>query len=493
MPEVTIRPVRHAGIAVVAAALLCLFLAAAAHAADSVYWVNIAGNKISHANTDGSGGGDVPITGAPVGRPSGLAIDAAAGRLYWANRDDNAIHYAKLDGSGGALLNTAGATAGSITGLAIDPAGGRLYWANTSAEKISFANLDGSGGGDLNTTVATMDEPAGLVVVPTAGRVYWSNAKGNTISFANLDGSGGGGDLDTTGATVDTPEGVAVDLPHSRIYWTNFGNNTIAYASLSGGGGGQLNTVGAPVNGPFGLAINFSGTIFWANYSNNSIAYANPSGGSGGQINTAGATLEGTALPVLLDRPHNSESPAVLGAHKPGSTLTCSQGKWYADRGESFLALAPQTFSYQWFRNGKVEAGATSASFKADKVGTYACVVTAANYAGTESTVSAIDFSVNATVSFKKVTYNRKKGTATLRVAVTGAGRLDVYGKGVANAGRKRVSGTAKIVVRTSGKARIKLRNTGKARVKATVAYTPEGGKAIKRRKTVVLKKKLRR
>jgi hypothetical protein len=477
----------------VTAALLCLFLAAAARAADSVYWVNINGNKISHANTDGSGGGDVPITGAPVGRPSGLAIDAAAGRLYWANRDDNAIHYSNLDGSGGALLNTAGATAGSITGLAIDPAGGRLYWANNSAEKISFANLNGSGGGDLDTASATVDEPAGLALNPTAGRIYWSNAKGDTISFANLSGSGGGGDLDTTGAIVDTPEGVAVDLPRSRIYWTNFGNDTIAYANLSGGGGGQLNTAGAPVNGPFGLAISFSGTIFWANYSNNSIAYANPGGGPGGQINTTGATLEGTALPVLLQRPHNSESPAVLGAHKPGSTLTCTQGKWFADRAESFLALAPQAFSYQWFRNGKAETGAASPSFTFNKVGTYSCVVTATNYAGSENAVSAIDFSVNATVGFKKVTFNRKKGIAILRVAVTGAGRLDLYGKGVANAGRKRVTGTAKIVVRSSGKARIKLRNTGKAKVKARVSYTPEGGKAIKRFKTIVLKKKLKR
>ncbi|HEU4737122.1 MAG TPA: hypothetical protein VFS48_08880 [Solirubrobacterales bacterium] len=484
---------RIAGLAIVTTALLCLFLAAAAHGANSVYWVNIDGNKISHANTDGSGGGDVPIVGAPVGRPSGLAIDAAAGRLYWANRDDNAIHYSNLNGSGGALLNTTGATTGSVTGLAIDPAGGRLYWANTSAGKISFANLNGSGGGDLDTTGATMDEPAGLVVAPTAGRVYWSNYGGNTISFANLNGSGGGGDLDTTGATVDNPEGVAVDLSRSRIYWTNVGNSTIAYANLGGGGGGQLNTAGAPVNGPFGLAINFSGTIVWANYSNNSIAYANPGGGPGEQVNTSGATLEGTALPVVLEQPHNSEPPAVLGAHKPGSTLTCSQGKWYADRPESSLALAPQAFSYQWFRNGKAEAGATSPTFTAKKVGTYSCVVTATNFAGSESAVSAIDFSVNATVGFKKVTFNRRKGTATLRVAVTGAGRLDLYGKGVTNVPRRKAAGTVKLVVRAGGKAKIKLANTGKAKVKATIAYTPEGGKAIKRRKTIVLKKKLNR
>jgi len=141
-------------------------------------------------------------------------------------------------------------------------------------------------------------------------------------------------------------------------------------------------------------------------------------------------------------------------------------------------------------RHGKAEAGATSSSFTANKVGTYSCVVTAANYAGTESAVSAVDFSVNATVGFRKVTFNRKKGTATLRVAVTGGGRLDLYGKGVANAQRKHASGTVKIVVRASGKAIIKLAKTGKAKVKARISYTPEGGKAIKRFKAVVLKKR---
>jgi DNA-binding beta-propeller fold protein YncE len=491
MPEAPTRPARNTGIAMVTVAFLCLFLAATAHASDSVYWVNTSGNKISHANEGGGAGADLSIIGAPVGGPNGVAIDATTGRLYWANLDDNTIRYANLDGSGGGLLNTAGATVDSVAGISIDSAGGRLYWANGSLNRISFANIDGTGGGDLNTTGATVDQPAGLVVYPAGGRVYWSNYTGNKISFANLNGSGGG-DLDTTGATVDGPEGVAIDATTNRIYWTDYGSNTIAFASLNGGTGGQLNTGTATVDGPVGLAINFSGTIFWANYGSDSIGYASLGSGPSGLINTSGATVNGPAFPFVLEKPHNSEFPAVLGAHKPGSTLTCSQGKWYADRGESFLALAPQTFSYQWFRNGKAETGATSQSFTANKVGTYSCVVTAINYAGTENVVSPIDFSVNAKVGFKKVTFNRKKGTATLRVALTGAGRLDLFGKGVANAQRKHASGTVKIVVRSSGKARIKLKNTGKAKVKATVSYTPVGGKAIKRHKTIVLKKKLR-
>ena len=491
MPEGTTRPVCNAVVAPLTAVLLYLFPAAVAHAADSVYWVNTSGDKISRANEGGGVGTDVPIAGAPVSGPNGVAIDAATDRLYWANLDDNTIRYANLDGSGGGLLNTAGATVDSVAGVAIDSVGGRLYWANGSLNKISYANLNGSGGGDLSTAGATVDQPAGLVVYPAGERVYWSNYAGNKISYASLNGSGGGGDLNTTGATVDGPEGVAIDSTAGRIYWANYGNNTIAYASVNGGDGGQFNTGAAPINGPVGLAINFSGTIFWANYGSDSLGYASVSGGPSGPVDTTGATVSGPAFPVVLERPHINDFPAVLGAHKPGSNLTCSPGKWYADRSESFLALAPQRFSYQWYRNGKAEAGATSPSFTATKVGAYSCVVTASNFAGSQ--VSPIDFSVNATVGFKKVTYNRKKGTATLRVALTGTGRLDLYGVGVANAQRKKATGVAKIVVRSSGKARIKLANTGKAKVKARISYTPEGGKAIKRFKTIVLKKKLKR
>jgi len=196
---------------------------------------------------------------------------------------------------------------------------------------------------------------------------------------------------------------------------------------------------------------------------------------------TSGATQSGVAFPVILESPRNSEMPTVTGKHLPGETLTCSQGKWWADSIESFLYRAPQSFSYQWFRNGKPVAGATTPSVVASKVGAYSCGVTAANFAGSNAEVSPIDFSVNATVSFRKVTYNRKKGTATLRMAVTGSGRLDLFGTGVANALKKHATGTAKLIVRTSGKARIRLATTGKAKVKARISYTPEGGKAIKR------------
>jgi hypothetical protein len=86
------------------------FIASAALGADSVYWTNDAGDSISFANLNGSGGGNLPVVGATVAGPQGTAIDPATGRIYWANYDGNKISFANLDGSGGADLNTAGAT-----------------------------------------------------------------------------------------------------------------------------------------------------------------------------------------------------------------------------------------------------------------------------------------------------------------------------------------------------------------------------------------------
>jgi DNA-binding beta-propeller fold protein YncE len=486
------NPIRHIAAAALTATAICLLMTSSATGADSVYWGSFGAGTLSRANIGEGGGADIPI--APPGLvdgPWGVAIDSAVGKIYWANENSSSIGYANLDGSGGALLNIAGATVNQPNGLAIDPVAGRIYWPNFSANQIFFANLNGSGGGQLSTVGATVQGPSGVAVDRAGGRLYWTNYGASKISFANLDGSGAGGDLDTSGALVEGPEGLAIDASANRIYWANYTSNTIGFASLNGGAGGQLDTGGAIVDEPAGIAIDpFANRAYWANIGNGTIVYASLTGAGAGQIGTSGATTSGIGFPVLQQRPRNLELPTIQGPHRPGATLNCTQGRWRGDLLESFLYLAPRSYAYQWFRNGQTISGATAASTVAGKVGTYSCATTATNFAGSDSALSGVDFSVNATVGFKKVTFNRKKGTATLRVAVTGAGRLDLYGVGVANAQRKRASGIAKIIVRSSGKARIKLANTGKAKVKARISYTPEGGTAIKRFKSIVLKKR---
>jgi DNA-binding beta-propeller fold protein YncE len=132
-------------------------------------------------------------------------------------------------------------------------------------------------------------------------RIFWADFNGTTnrISYANLDNTGDGGDLDTTGATIVNPYGVAIDSAAGRIYWLNSsgGDETrIAYANLDGtGGGGSIDASGAPAGGdPTGLAIDrAAGRVYWGAATSDEIAYANLDGSGGGTLTTTGATVDG--------------------------------------------------------------------------------------------------------------------------------------------------------------------------------------------------------
>ena len=81
--------------------------------------------------------------------------------------------------------------------------------------------------------------------------------------------------------------------------------------------------------------------------------------------------------------------------------------------------------------------------------------------------------------TFGKVVLDRKRGTATLLVAVPGAGSLSLGGKGIRPA-TVRVGGatTAKLPIRLTGKAQKTLLKADKASALATVTFTPSGGAA---------------
>jgi hypothetical protein len=184
----------------IVAAFLCLWAAPATLAADSVYWANFGNSTISFANLDGSGGGQLPTTGATPSNPVGVAIDAAAGKIYWANAGNNTISFASLDGSGGGQLPTSGATPSGPSGVAIDPVAGKIYWANELNNTISFASLDGSGGGQLPTSGATLSSPnfPALLKAPSGAAV--PAISGGSAPGAVLSCSQGGWAADLLGS-----------------------------------------------------------------------------------------------------------------------------------------------------------------------------------------------------------------------------------------------------------------------------------------------------
>jgi hypothetical protein len=457
------------------ASLLCL--AAPARAGDRIYWADRTGGMVppvAFANLDGSGGADLVTTGATPGYAEGLTIDAAAGRVYWANGGAAKISFAKLDSSGGGGdLVTTGATVNGPNGLSIDPLGGRIYWANGSINKISFAALNGSGGGDLNTTGATVSSPLGTTVDPASGRTYWANNGGSVaIAFANLNGSGGG-DLNTTGATVSSPWGLALDVAAGRVYWANSGgNDKISFAKLDGSGGGDLATPGATVNSPAGPAIDSAANrIYWANNNTGKISFASLDGSGGGDLNTTG-TSAGAGNPnfvALLKSPAGAGAPGITGPSVPGSLLFCSQGSWAPDLLGSFLYRAPQSFAFQWTLDGAEIPGATATSLVADTVGTYRCVVTASNVAGSASqtsdghVVALPTFGARTLVSLRLAS-RRIPAEGPIRVRVRNRNGFAIRGRLSGRTARK-VNASARRVVKLRAK-RFRVRAVSRKTVK---------------------------
>jgi hypothetical protein len=92
---------------------------------------------------------------------------------------------------------------------------------------------------------------------------------------------------------------------------------------------------------------------------------------------------------ALLRAPLGTGAPTISGGGSVGQPLRCSRGTWAADLLGSFLYRAPQSFRFQWTRNGAEIAGATLSAYTPTGPGSYTCRVTATNQAGSATQTSA--------------------------------------------------------------------------------------------------------
>lgn len=402
--------------------------------ADSIYWTNYADNAIRGAPL--AGGGNVETLyelaqGALA--PTGIAIYAAAGRIYWANYGGGSIRGAPLAGGLVDTLYGPGPVVSVPGGVAVDPAAGRIYWANEADNTIHFAPL--AGGANANNlyqgTTQGVNAPGGVAIDPPAGRIYWANGGDNTIRAAPLSGAGNPVPLYGPGNGVSGPYGVAIDAAAGRIYWANVQDDTIRGAPLAGGG--SVDTLYGPADGvsdPYAVAIDPAdaisiiradsrsglsrwidaaagtildrlgilghpkrpavGRIYWTNNGDNTIRGAELT--VGGAVDTLYAgTSRGVNWPyflALLRAPVGSTAPILSGAGL-GQQLSCSRGTWAADLLGSHLWRAPQSFAYQWIRDGTDIGGATLRTYTPTVPGNYACRVIATNRAGSTPQTSA--------------------------------------------------------------------------------------------------------
>jgi DNA-binding beta-propeller fold protein YncE len=393
---------------IVLAFVAVLTLAARAQAAETLYWNNYGVDSVASANIDGSGGGTLNLGTEKVESPEGLAYDSVTNRLFVPSEDAGSgrIIAVNLDGSGANSFTAPGAPIDEPEGVAVDPVSRMIYWENTGGEgSIAWAKLDGSAGGVLNTSGAEVVNPCCRIAIdPEGGRVYWTNSFGPNetgIAYASLNNTGGGGELDLTGSTLEPGgSGLAVDHAAGRIYF--LAGNAVGYANLNGTGGGDLSLETAPINTPWGLALDPSiGRIYWGNEGNdeertNAFGFVGTNGSGAGGINIASAPVSNPQDPLIIKSPSGTGAPAVTRDAVNPAALGCSTGSWAGDYPGSFVYQAPRSYAYQWLLNGAAISGATAATLTATQAGSYTCTVSATNQAGSASQSSAAPAIVTA-------------------------------------------------------------------------------------------------
>ena len=375
---------RRVGVVLIAAGLLALgVVAPAALGADRIYWGNGGTDTISYANLDGTGGGgELNLSGATPSGPRGVAIDAAAGRIYWANQGNNTISYANLDGTGGGgQLNISGTLTNKPHGLAIDPPAERIYWVNDD-NTVSYAQprrlgrrAAGHHRRDPRRALRRGDRSSGredLLGQPRHQHDLLRQPRRlrRRRRAQPLRGDAGGptwrGDRSRVRKDL-LGQRQCTGLSHHDLLrqprWIGRRRRAQPLRRTE-----RTSSASASTPRPEGST--------WGNLGNDNLSYVNLDDlGGGGLFNALPGDPERPSLRGDASRAEPHRSAADHGRLEPERRPQLLAGRVGARRcSASFFYRAPQSFVYQWTRDGTEINGATETSYTASAMATTAAV-----------------------------------------------------------------------------------------------------------------------
>jgi hypothetical protein len=355
---------------------------------DNVFIADTSGNRVLEITSGGAikvvaGTGKPGYTGdgtagpgARLSQPAGVAVDAAD-NVYIADSSNNVVR--RVDNSTGVITTVAGDYAAGLAGN--DCLGG----------------YRGDGG---PATSALLNDPQG-VAVDGAGDLFIADTFNNAIrqvlpdgtisTVVNVGAVAGSGNASPVGngslpasTTLNTPYALDIDPVTNALYIADTRNNVVDQVVNAAGAG----STAGPVEPADQVAVT----------------------GSGQAASACAALANG---PVT-----STDAPTVTGTLAPGAVLTANPGTWNP---------APDSYTYQWLRDGVVIAGATGATYtvSTDDAGhALAVSVTATkeDFAPASATSAAVTIPVP------------QLGTLTT-AAPTIAGTVKVGGKVTAKAG----------------------------------------------------------
>jgi hypothetical protein len=378
---------RGAQLAIALALSLCAALALPAFgAADNVYWSDSSSGVLRTGNLSGTGAASL-LTG--LQSPGGIVLAPTAGKIYWAEAPEAAagkIQVGELNGAAAPQTLYTEPAGARPADLAIDAGAGKLYWTDEGSGAIETATTAGGGAPSVLYSEPQAAHPSGIAIDSAAGKLYWTDEGSGEIR----EGALGGGSAKTLYKEPEgsRPSDIAIASSTGRVYWTDAGSGTIRDAPMSGSGEAQTLYTDPAGSAPRGLALDAAtGSLYWADSGLSALRTASLAGG--GVAQSLFSSEAAAAYPALLGAPKGEGVPPIAGSVAIGQTLTCGNGQWGSNAPGADFYQAPQAYAYQWQLNGTNIAGAQSSTFKLSGEGSFTCVVTATNAAGSATQTSA--------------------------------------------------------------------------------------------------------
>jgi hypothetical protein len=323
----------------------------------------------------GAAGGDaatVTSTSTPLTvnlwHPDGVAVDSA-GNVFIADTFDNRILEVTTAGT---ITVVAGTGKGGYTGDGAAATSARLALpAGVAVDAEDDVYIADS----ANNVVRRVD--AGTGVITTVAGDYAAAVATNDC-LGGYAGDGG----PATSALLNDPQGVALDGAGDLFIADTFNNairevtpdGTISTLVNVGGIAGAENLspvasgtfpASTRLNTPYAVAVDpVTDVLYLADTRNSAIAkvlHVGHAGDASGPLEPAdqvAVTGSGIAAGVCAAATNGpvtvKTAPAITGTPAVGSTLTANPGTW---------TPTPDSFSYQWLRDGVAIAGATKATY----------------------------------------------------------------------------------------------------------------------------------